>query len=142
MKVLFDLNVILDVIENRPGFVRDSATALGRVVSTRGWTAYVAAHAVTTAFYILRKHLGVEKARMALGRLLKVLTVVPASGEVLVEALGIESDDYEDVVTFVSAAKAKCDILVTRNVADFAKSPVPAMTPEDFLLASQSEACA
>jgi len=137
MKVLFDLNVILDVIENRPEFVQDSATALGRVVSKRGWTACVAAHAVTTAFYILRKHLGVGKARMALGRLLKVLTVVPASGKVLSEALGIEGEDYEDVVTFVSAVKSKCDLILTRNVADFAKSPVRAMTPSDFLVASQ-----
>jgi len=136
MKVLFDLNVILDVIENRPEFVQDSATAMGRVVSTRGWTACVAAHAVTTAFYILRKHLGIEQTRRALGRLLKVLSVVPASGAVLVEALDFDCDDYEDVVTFVSAAKSKCDLILTRNVADFAKSPVRAMTPSEFLSSS------
>jgi len=136
MRVLFDLNVILDVLENRPEFVRDSVTALGRVVSTPRSTAYIATHAVTTAFYILRRHLGLESARVAVKKLFEVLTVLPTPDAVLRSAVDCDCPDYEDAVSFLAAHRAKCDYIVTRNVSDFALSSVPALSPADFLLAT------
>lgn len=34
-----------------------------------------------------------------------------------------------------AAEAAGCKLILTRNVADFGASPVPAVTPEEFLLA-------
>ena len=41
--------------------------------------------------------------------------------------------DFEDCVVAASAEAASCDHIVTRNVADFAGSPVPALPPAEFL---------
>lgn len=41
--------------------------------------------------------------------------------------------DFEDAVVAASAEAAGCDYVVSRNVPDFAGSPVPAVTPADFL---------
>jgi hypothetical protein len=41
--------------------------------------------------------------------------------------------DFEDAVVASVAEAAKSDYVVTRNVSDFTGSPVPALTPTDFL---------
>ena len=76
MKALIDLNVLLDVTLNRPEFVRESAQAFGHLVSMRNGQCYVAQHAVTTLYYIVRKQCGVECARLTVRRVLKVLKVL------------------------------------------------------------------
>lgn len=40
------------------------------------------------------------------------------------------------VMVDLNAAEASgCELIITRNVADFGSSPVPAVTPEEFLVA-------
>ena len=133
MKALIDLNVLLDVTLNRPEFVRESALAFGHLVSMRGSQCSVAQHAVTTLYYIIRKQCGVECARLTVRRVLKVLKVLPASRQILIDAADSRYADYEDAVSFLSAAAADCDLILTRNPKDFALSPVPAKTPHAFL---------
>jgi hypothetical protein len=41
--------------------------------------------------------------------------------------------DFEDAVTSAVAESEKLEIIITRNLRDFAASPVPAMLPVDFL---------
>ena len=40
--------------------------------------------------------------------------------------------DFEDAVVTAIAAKTKCDVIVTRNIADFKRSPIEALLPEEF----------
>jgi len=134
VKALIDLNVLLDVTLNRPAFVKESALAFGNLVSRRTGQCFVAQHAVTTLFYIVRKQCGVERARLTVRRVLKVLKVIPASRQTLIEAADARYADYEDAVSFLSAAATGCDLILTRNPKDFALSPIPAKTPHAFLL--------
>jgi predicted nucleic acid-binding protein len=41
--------------------------------------------------------------------------------------------DFEDAVIAAVAQREGADYIVTRNTKDFIASPVPAITPEDFL---------
>lgn len=133
MKALIDLNVLLDVTLNRSEFVKESAQALGHLVSLRKSECFVAQHAVTTLFYIVRKQCGAPNARMAVRNVLNVLKVLPASRQTLIEAADDHYDDYEDAVSFLSAAAAGCDLILTRNPKDFAASSIPVITPSVFL---------
>lgn len=133
MKALVDLNVLLDVTLNRPDFVKESALAFGRLVSMRNCQCYVAQHAVTTLFYIVRKQCGADCARLTVRRVLKILKVLPASRQTLMDAADSRYPDYEDAVSFLSAAASGCDLILTRNPKDFAMSPVLAKTPHAFL---------
>ncbi len=54
MLVLFDTNIILDVLEKRLSFYDSSKSVLERCVSG-GVTGYIALHSVSNIFYILRK---------------------------------------------------------------------------------------
>lgn len=86
MKLFFDLNVILDVLANREPWVHDSAAALSLVADGKA-QGFIAAHSVTTLDYLLRKHVGAERAAATLIELLGILQVVAVDHERLLKAL-------------------------------------------------------
>lgn len=68
-QVLFDSDVLLDVLLQRQPFWTISARALNTV--TQGKVeGYISSHATTNIFYILRRQVGNETARELLSRLL------------------------------------------------------------------------
>ena len=71
--------------------------------------------------------------------LLSVFDVAPVDGGVLSSALGLGFADFEDAVTAAAARRARCDVIVTRNPRDFARSPVRVLAPAEAeaLLASR-----
>ena len=73
-RVLFDSDVLLDVLAQRQPFVVASARALNTVMQPQV-QGYVAGHAVTNIFYILRRQVSSETARELLSRLLQHLQI-------------------------------------------------------------------
>ena len=51
----------------------------------------------------------------------------------LVDAISMKHKDFEDAVQIQTARRIGASIIITRNVKDFMKSPIPAYTPEEFL---------
>ena len=49
------------------------------------------------------------------------------------EAVLSDIPDYEDALLAANANRNRADCIVTRNVKDFAKSPIKAVTPAQFL---------
>ena len=49
------------------------------------------------------------------------------------EARTLAMTDFEDAAVAMVAKTSGSDFIVTRNVDDFLRSPVPAITPVDFL---------
>lgn len=130
---MLDLNVLLDVIQKRPPHFVSSAEVLDRVA--RGEIkGCVPAHAITTIHYIVARYAGRGKADQAIDWILARTRVVPAAGEQFMRARWLAVPDFEDAVVAVLADVAHCDCVVSRNIAHFAGSPVPAFTPEEFLL--------
>ncbi len=130
-RVLFDSDILLDVLAQRQPFVIASAQALNRVTQPQV-QGYVSGHAVTNIFYILRRQVGSKVARELLSRLLQRIQVASVTDEVVRAALQSSIKDFEDAVT-IEAANAGVEVIVTRNMADFVASSVPAVLPEEFL---------
>lgn len=131
MRVLFDTNVLIDFLSERAPFVADATDLLARAY--RGQIQGLAcATSFTTVFYVLRKELGGEAARDGVSRLLSVLDVAPVSRAVLVAATTNAARDFEDAVVMESARVAGAEHIVTRNVRDFASSPVPVHSPAEL----------
>ncbi len=128
-RILFDTNVVLDVLLDRRAHVEASA---------RAWVAIeecvaegmLAAHAVTTIHYLVRKELGTTRAKAVVSAVLKVLKVAAIDGAVVQEALQLPFADFEDAVTAAAARAAGCAYIVTRDPKGFRESPIPALTPE------------
>jgi len=128
-RILFDTNVVLDVLLDRQPYVEASAAAWA-AAETGVSEGLLAAHAVTTIHYLLRKEVGSVKARRILSAILRVFGVAAVNGAVVQEALQLPFSDFEDAVTAAAARSAGCDCIVTRDPKGFRGSPVRALTPE------------
>lgn len=133
MKVLYDANVILDVFQNRKPFYESSVFALN--ASMNGVvTGCFPAHAVPIVSYVLRRHADKETAARAVNWLLDAFEIAPCDGPVLREAAASSFNDFEDAIVAYSALRCSCDVIVTRNTVDFVSSPLPVLSPTEFLV--------
>ena len=132
MKVMVDLNVLLDVAQNRLPHYHASEEVVHRV--RRGeFAAVLPGHALTTLHYILEKYSGTALANQTLDGLLADFAIHPVDKANFQRARQLPLSDFEDAVVAVTAEVTRSDFIVTRNVADFVGSSVPAITPIDFL---------
>ena len=128
-RILLDTNIVLDVLLDRPPHVDASAAAWAAVESgvSQGM---LAAHAVTTIHYLIRKEMGNAKAARTISAILRVFGVAAVDGVVIQEALQLPISDFEDAVTAAAARLAGCECIVTRDPKGFRGSPVRPLTPE------------
>ena len=128
-RILFDVNVVLDVLLDRRPHAEASAAAWA-AVETGMAEGLLAAHAVTTIHYLVRKEKGAAKARGIVSAILRVFGVATVDSAVIQEALQLSCSDFEDAVTAAAARLASCDYIVTRDPKGFRGSPVRSLTPE------------
>jgi predicted nucleic acid-binding protein len=132
MRIMVDLNVLLDVAQNRAPFYQDSEEVLARAREGE-YEAFLPGHAVTTLFYLIAKFTDVPTAEAAVDGLLADFGVVGPDKAILTRARSLTMHDFEDCVVAASAEASGCQYVVSRNVTDFTGSPVAALTPADFL---------
>src|SRR5258708_37466532 len=117
-RILFDTNVVLDVLLDRQPYVEASG-AVWLAVETGISEGFLAAHAVTTIHYLLRREMGNIKAKRIVSAILSVLGVGPVDAAVIQEALQLPLADFEDAVTAAAARLAGCECIVTRDPKGF-----------------------
>ena len=128
-RVLYDTNVLLDVILLRAPHVGASAAALD-LAGTGVVEGFVAGHAVTTIAYLIQREKSLATAKKALVQLLSRVRVAPTTDSAVRLALAMGLGDFEDAVTVASAQEAGCDLIVTRNIRHFRSALVKAVLPE------------
>jgi len=131
--ILVDLNVILDVVKKREPHYQASAAVLDEVVKGKVG-GVIPAHAVTTIHYIVARYQNPRVADKVVDWLLQYFDVVAIGRQEMLRARSMAWDDFEDSVVAAAAESENCIALVTRNIKDFSESPVPALTPEEYLL--------
>lgn len=132
LRVLIDLNVILDVLQRREPFYEGAARVLASVETGRV-DGCVTAHSLTTLFYLLSKHHSPGRARVALTELLNLLAVAAVDQAVIEQALSLPYADFEDAVQMMAAVHAGVSYLITRNPRDYQEGPLPVLTSAEFL---------
>ena len=132
LKVLIDTHVILDVLQKREPFFEASAKLLA-AVETGKIKGYVAAHTITTLFYLVRKESSNSTARVAITNMLQFLQVAPVTHQIIEQALNLDTEDFEDAVQMIAAVHSQVDMIVTRNLKDYPGMMVPVTQPVDLL---------
>lgn len=132
MRVLLDTNIFLDILLNRTTFLPDSENVI-RSCEARGDEVFVAWHGLATIYYLLKRGRTEAKAMLELDKLLSWARVAACSDADARRARHLGFGDYEDALQAVSAEACGAIWLVTRNISDFSKSRVPAITPPGFL---------
>ena len=132
MKVLFDTNVILDVLLEREPHI-DTASKLFALVDNGRINGCICATTATTIYYIAAKSFGARRARDQVHGLLGLFEVAPVGKDVLDGALDLDFSDYEDAVLHEAARATGATVIVTRDRDDFANSAIPVLDPIELL---------
>ena len=134
MKILFDTNVVLDVLLAREPHVEVAAQLLS-LVDRAEIQGVLCATTVTTIHYLATKVVGPNKAKRHIKDLLAMFDVAGVDGSVLDQALELGFSDYEDAVLHQAALAAGCTAIVTRNGKDFTEASLSIFDPPELLAA-------
>ncbi len=132
MKVLFDTNIILDVLLDRKPFSEHASCLMSRVERSE-INGFLCATTVTTIHYLLSKYLDKEKAIDSINSIMALFEIAAVNRLVIENALKSKFSDFEDSVLHESARHAGAEYIITGNIKDFKKSKIPAYTATEFL---------
>lgn len=132
MKVLFDTNVILDVLLDREPFADDASLLLTKVERSE-ISGFICATTVTTIHYLATKAFGPKAAAKHIQTLLSLFVIAPVNRVVLEDAVAAKFADFEDAVLWAAASHAGANYIVTRNIGDFKNATLPVFGPREFL---------
>ncbi|MDF1499828.1 MAG: PIN domain-containing protein [Anaerolineales bacterium] len=128
MKILVDLNVLLDVLGRRETHYEGSAEVWG-AVERRDAEGLIAAHSITTLHYLIGRNVDGVTADNVVQDCLKVFSIAAIGQDVIQEAIGYRWSDFENAVQMAVASRGRADYLVTRNPKDFEGGPVTVLQP-------------
>jgi predicted nucleic acid-binding protein len=134
VKVLFDTNVVLDVLLEREPYV-DAAARLFSLVDDGNLEGSICATTATTVFYIAAKSFGAKRARAQVRDLLGLFDVATVDRDVLTRALALDFADFEDAVSHEAAVAGGMSAIVTRDPQGFANATLPVFDPHELLAA-------
>ena len=130
MLLLLDINIILDVVFQRPGEPASSALVGSCNEQHQAWLAW---HSVATLAYLIERERNPAVARELVTGLLSWARVATTGHQDAVQALQLPMSDFEDALQVSAAQACGADYIITRNGRDFVQSPLPALSPEEFL---------
>ncbi len=131
MKVLFDTNIILDVLLDRKPFVELSASLVS-LVEEKEIKGYLCATTLTTIDYLISKSHNRKTAKNELSKLLGMFQICSVNEHVLQLALNSKFKDFEDAVQFYSGVCDSVDSIVTRNTKDYKEENISVYTPAEI----------
>ena len=133
MKVLIDTNIMIEALTNRDGRSGFSATVID-LCAKQVIDGYVALHSISNMYYILRKQYSDAERRTILKRYNEILKVAEVGNDVVDTAINNTAiSDYEDALQYACAETVGADYIVTRNIKDYEKAEIRAISPEELL---------
>lgn len=132
MRVVWDADVVLDVLLDRGADAAASARLMTRVEQGE-LVGYVCDTTVLLLHEAAERVLGPDGAARELRKVLLLFDVTPVNRVVLESALMNEQLDFEDAVLYEAARHSGAEALVTRSFPAFKGARVPVTTPEKLL---------
>lgn len=134
MKLFLDTNVWIDFLGERHPYYQAAASLLSLAEEGRCELAVSSLTMVNAHFVCCeRGHMPIDVWRGKVSALADLVEVCPVSSSHIHAANTSEWNDYEDCVQYHAAKSNGCDVIVTRNVKDFALSAIEVMQPNDIL---------
>jgi predicted nucleic acid-binding protein len=132
VKVFFDTNILLNSLLGEPGAKSSNESVLlCREGDHEGWIAW---HTISNAHYIARSR---SKSPLValdfVADLLAWVEIAETGKHDALAALEFGMRDFEDALQLTAAVACGSEVILTRNTTDFKVSPIPVMTPEEFL---------
>lgn len=127
-----DSDVILDVLEKREPFYDYSAQIL-TLGDEKKVQLFTTSLVIANVYYIMRKHLGIQKAKENLRKLRIIVNVMSVNEKEVDLALNSELSDFEDALKYFTALNNKIDFIITRNTKDYKNPKLIVQTPQEYI---------
>lgn len=132
-KVFIDTNVLVDLLLERDPWANDAAVIFS-MADRKEIELLCCSLSFSTAVYLMQRMKYSRKEIVTKLAIVKSLcTVTTVDGFVLDRVLQSDFPDLEDAMQHYSALAAGAEVIVTRNVKDYAAAALPVMTPGEFL---------
>ena len=130
--ILLDTELLIDIALDRRPHSGPASKLLDRIErGSQG--AYIAWHTVSNFYHLVASSQGGTNAREFIDDLTRFVRVAPTDTKAIQYAASLPMADFEDAMQVAAARACGAQNIVTRNVRDFARSPIPAVTPQEAL---------
>ena len=130
--ILLDTDVIIDVALDRRPHSGPASELLDRL--ERGQeSAFIAWHTVSNFYYLVAPSRGGLSARDFIVELTRFVAVATTDTESVRYAAALPMTDFEDALQVAAAHACGAQHIVTRNVKDYERSPIRAISPQEAL---------
>jgi len=130
--ILLDTDVLIDVaLDRRPH--ADSAAELLDRIEHGAEAAFIGWQSVSNCYYLVAPELGGVNTRDFIVELTRFVAVAATDTESIRYAAGLPMADFEDAMQVAAARACGARHIVTRNVKDYERSPIRAVSPQDAL---------
>lgn len=134
MRVLIDTCIVIDALQSREPFAED-AQQIFLAVANKRVMGFLTAKSAADVYYITHRHTHSDRdTRRVLSTLFHLFELLDSAGMDCRRAISSELTDYEDAMMTETALRCGMDCIVTRNLKDYVKSPVPVYSPSAFLV--------
>ena len=128
-----DSDIILDWLAARQPWDAAATEIIERAVLGE-WALWSSPLTLANVYYIYRKHAGAPNAIAAIQTLTNTALIATMDSSHVMQAIGSGHSDFEDEIQIAGAsAVTGLTAIITRNLPDYAHSPVPAMTAQTWL---------
>ena len=130
--ILIDTDVLVDVALDQQPFAEASAKVLD-LVELGYERASIAWHSVSSLYYLVSsRHKGFSMLDFIVD-LTHIVDVAKTDTEGVRYAASLPMNDFEDALQVAAARACGATIIVTRNLKDYKKSPIPAISPAEAI---------
>ena len=133
MRALVDTCIVIDALQNRDPFYKE-AQAIFLAVANKRFVGFLTAKSITDIYYLTHRCIHSDKdTRRILNTLFGLFDLLDTAGMDCRKAISSDFSDFKDAVMVESAVRGGMDCIVTRNLRDYEKAPLPVYSPSDFL---------
>lgn len=116
-RVFFDTNIILDLIQERPGY--DAIARILQKQENGDIQVCLSVLSMANVAYVLRKTLPHSLIVPTLKQISSVMEVIPMDDSQFQQALMLSGPDFEDIMQLTCAIAGGCQVIITHNPRDF-----------------------
>jgi predicted nucleic acid-binding protein len=132
VKILIDTDILIDVALNRAPHANRAGRLLD-CLERNDASGFMAWHSASNFYYLVSPKRGKQDTRSFLLELTDFVEIASCSTESLRQAARLDLKDFEDAMQVAAALACGADVIATRNVRDYVKSPIEAATPGSIL---------
>jgi len=133
MKIFVDTNVLIDFVCNRESYYEDAETVFSLALSRIAEVCFTDISIINTLYVGKKYGFTTDEISSKLIETLEYCKVSKIDNNIILHALSSQWKDKEDATQYFSAKESGVDIIVTRNVKDFALSLIKVVSPSDIL---------